>query len=179
VQIALRTQQLIAYETGVTETVDPLAGSYYVENLTDNIVSQAEDYLRKIDDMGGVIPAIESGYVQGEIANSSYEYQKKVESKDRTIVGVNQFQVEEPPPQGLLKVEMTVGERQAEKLKALRAGRSAQAVKTALGKVGKAAETSENLMPVILEAVKVEATIGEICDVLRGVFGEYTGTTTF
>jgi methylmalonyl-CoA mutase N-terminal domain/subunit len=179
VQIALRTQQLIAYETGVTETVDPLAGSYYVESLTEAIVSQAENYLKKINDMGGMIPAIESGYVQGEIANSAYEYQKKVESKERTVVGLNQFQVEEPPLRGLLKVEKTVGELQEKKLKALRSERSAQSVKTALEDVRKAAKTKDNLMPMILDAVKAEATIGEICDVLRGVFGEYTGTTSF
>ncbi|MBN1614144.1 MAG: methylmalonyl-CoA mutase family protein [Deltaproteobacteria bacterium] len=179
VQIALRTQQLIAYETGVTETVDPLAGSYYVESLTDAIASQAEDYLNKIEEMGGMIPAIETGYVQGEISNSAYEFQKKVEAKERIVVGVNQFVVEEPPPEGLLKVEMTVGERQAQKLEVLRSERGNQAVRRALDAVKKGAGSKENLMPLIVDAVKAEATIGEICNVLRDVFGEYTGTTSF
>jgi len=179
VQIALRTQQLIAYETGVTETVDPLAGSYYVESLTDAIATQAQDYLNKIEEMGGMIPAIEAGYVQGEISNSAYEYQKKVEAKDRVVVGVNQFVVEEPPLEGLLKVEMTVGEIQAKKLKVLRSERGNQAVGRALDAVKKGAESKENLMPLIVNAVKAEATIGEICNVLRDVFGEYTGTTSF
>jgi methylmalonyl-CoA mutase N-terminal domain/subunit len=179
VQIALRTQQLIAYETGVTETVDPLAGSYYVESLTDAIATQAQDYLNKIEEMGGMIPAIETGYVQGEISNSAYEYQKKVEAKDRVVVGVNQFVVEEPSLEGLLKVEMTVGEIQAKKLKVLRSERGNQAVGRALDAVKKGAESKENLMPLIVDAVKAEATIGEICNVLRDVFGEYTGTTSF
>jgi len=178
-QIALRTQQIIAYETGVTETVDPLAGSYYVEHLTEEIESEAENYINKIEDMGGMIPAIESGYVQREIANSSYEYQKKVESEERIVVGVNKFQVEEPPPSGLLKVDMTVGEAQAEKLKVLRSERNSQAVTDLLDKVKKGAEGDENLMPLILEAVKAHATIGEICDALREVFGEYTGATAY
>ncbi|MBW1678570.1 MAG: methylmalonyl-CoA mutase family protein [Deltaproteobacteria bacterium] len=178
-QIALRTQQIIAYETGVTETVDPLAGSYYVEHLTEEIESEAENYINKIEDMGGMIPAIESGYVQREIANSSYEYQKKVESEERIVVGVNKFQVEEPPPSGLLKVDMAVGEAQAEKLKVLRSERNSQAVTDLLDKIKKGAEGNENLMPLILEAVKANATIGEICDALREVFGEYTGATAY
>ena len=178
-QIALRTQQIIAYETGVTETVDPLAGSYYVEHLTEEIESEAENYINKIEGMGGMIPAIESGYVQGEIANSSYEYQKKVESEERIVVGVNKFQIEEPPPSGLLKVDMAVGEAQAEKLKVLRSERNSQAVTDSLDKIKKGAGGDENLMPLILEAVKAHATIGEICDALREVFGEYTGATAY
>jgi len=179
VQIALRTQQLIAYETGVTETVDPLAGSYYVEHLTNEIEAASRDYLDKIAQMGGVIPAIEAGYVQSEISNSAYEYQKKVESRDRTVIGVNRFQIEEPPPEGLLKVRRAVGEAQKEKLRALRKERSAAAVAKTLDEVRKTARTEENLMPAILEAVKAEATIGEICDAMRDVFGEYRGGTAF
>jgi methylmalonyl-CoA mutase N-terminal domain/subunit len=178
-QIALRTQQIIAYETGVTETVDPLAGSYYIENLTEKIEFEAEQYIKKIEEMGGMITAIESGYVQREIANSAYEYQKKVESKERIVVGVNKFQIEEPPPTGLLKVDMAVGEAQEKKLKALRSERNSQAVKNSLDQIKKAAEKDENLMPLILEAVKAEATIGEICDALREVFGEYIGATAY
>ncbi|MCX8031347.1 MAG: methylmalonyl-CoA mutase family protein [Thermodesulfovibrionales bacterium] len=180
VQIALRTQQIIAYEIGVTETVDPLGGSYYVEYLTDKIESDAEQYIKKIDEMGGMVTAIESGYVQQEIAHSAYEYQKKVESKERIVVGMNKFQIKEPPPTGLLKVDMSVGERQAEKLKVLRAERDNQAVLRCLEDVKRAAkDEKENLMPPILEAVKAEATLGEICDALREVFGEYVGGTSY
>lgn len=178
-QIALRTQQIIAYETGVTETADPLAGSYYIENLTDKIEFEAEQYIEKIEEMGGMIPAIEAGYVQGEIANSAYEYQKKVELKERVVVGVNKFQIEEPPPSGLLKVDMGVGEAQIERLKILRSERSNQAVSDSLGQIKKGAEKDENLMPLIFEAVKAQATLGEICDALREVFGEYTGGTFY
>ena len=179
VQIALRTQQLIAYETGVTDTVDPLAGSYYVENLTNEIEAGARAYLEKIAQMGGMIPAIEAGYVQGEISNSAYEYQKKVESRDRTVVGVNRFQIEEPPPEGLLKVRQAVGEAQVGKLRVLRAERNQDAVTRSLDGIRKTARTEENLMPAILNAVKAEATIGEICDAMRDVFGEYRGVTAF
>jgi methylmalonyl-CoA mutase N-terminal domain/subunit len=178
-QIALRSQQIIAYETGVTETVDPLAGSYYIENLTENIESGAERYIKKIEEMGGMIPAIEAGYVQGEIANSAYEYQKKVESKERIVVGVNKFQIEEPPPSGLLKVDMEVGEAQAEKLKILRSERDNGTVRNSLDQVKRGAEKDDNLMPLIVDAVKAQATLGEICDALREIFGEYTGGTSF
>jgi len=179
VQIALRTQQIIAYETGVTETVDPLAGSYYVEHMTDRIETEAEEYLKRIEQMGGVIPAIEAGYIQGEIANSAYEYQKKVETKDRIVVGVNQFQIEEPPPTGLLQIRQTVGDLQAEKLRTLRAERNSGALRSSLDEIRRVAGSNENLMPAIIEAVKSEATIGEICDALRDVFGEYRGGTSF
>jgi methylmalonyl-CoA mutase N-terminal domain/subunit len=179
VQIALRTQQIIAYETGVTGTIDPLAGSYYVEHMTDRIETEVEEYLKRIEQMGGVIPAIETGYIQGEIANSAYEYQKKVETKDRIVVGVNQFQIEEPPPEGLLKVRQTVGELQTEKLRLLRAERSSGAVRSSLDEIRRVAGSQDNLMPVIIEAVKAEATIGEICDALREVFGEYRGNKSF
>jgi len=163
----------------VTETVDPLAGSYYVENLTNEIEADARSYLDKIAQMGGMIPAIEAGYVQSEISNSAYEYQKKVESRDRTVVGVNRFQIEEPPPEGLLKVRRTVEEAQAEKLRILRRERSRETVQRSLDEIRTTARTEENLMPVILKAVKAEATIGEICDAMRDVFGEYRGGTAF
>jgi methylmalonyl-CoA mutase N-terminal domain/subunit len=179
VQIALRTQQIIAYETGVTGTIDPLAGSYYVEHMTDRIETEVGEYLKRIEQMGGVIPAIETGYIQGEIANSAYEYQKKVETKDRIVVGVNQFQIEEPPPEGLLKVRQTVGEFQTEKLRILRNERSGGAVRSSLDEIRRVARSQDNLMPAIVEAVKAEATIGEICDALREVFGEYRGNKSF
>lgn len=179
VQIALRTQQIIAYETGVTQTVDPLAGSYYVEHQTQRIESESEEYLRKIEQMGGAIEAIETGYIQGEISNSAYEYQKKVERKDRIVVGVNRFQMEEPPPEGLLKVRETVGELQAEKLRALRGQRRDGDVKNTLAEIRRVAGSEENLMPSIIDAVKADATIGEICDTLREIFGEYRGNTSF
>lgn len=180
VQIALRTQQIIAYEIGVTETVDPLAGSYYIEHLTDKIEAEAQEYINKITEMGGMIPAIESGYIQEEIAHSAYEYQKKVESKDRIVVGMNKFQISEPPPTGLLKVDMSVADRQLERLKRLREERNHQAVITSLDEIKRAAEKEDaNLFPFILEAVKAEATLGEICDALREVFGEYIGGTSY
>lgn len=126
-----------------------------------------------------IVPPIESGYVQGEISNSAYEYQKKVESKDRIVVGVNKFQVEEPPPSGLLRVDKSVEEGQVEKLKKLRSERDNQAVIGSLDKLKKAAEKDTNLMPLILDAVKAQATLGEICDALREVFGEYIGSASF
>jgi len=179
VQIALRTQQIIAYETGVTETVDPLAGSYFLENLTGQIEEECNEYLKKIDQMGGVIPAVETGFLQGEISNSAYEYQKKIEGKDRIVVGVNRFQIEEPPPEGLLKIRQTVGELQVEKLRQLRAQRRNGEVRNSLEEIRRAARSKDNLMPAVIKAVKAEATIGEICGALREVFGEYRGSTSF
>ena len=179
VQIALRTQQIIAYETGVTETVDPLAGSYFLENLTRQIEEECNEYLKKIDQMGGVIPAVETGFLQGEISNSAYEYQKKIEGKDRIVVGVNRFQIEEPPPEGLLKIRQTVGELQVEKLRQLRAQRRNGDVRNSLEEIRRIARSKENLMPAVIKAVKAEATIGEICGALREVFGEYRGSTSF
>ena len=179
VQIALRTQQIIAYETGVTDTVDPLAGSYYVEHTTQQIETESEEYLRKIEQMGGAIEAIETGYIQGEISSSAYEYQKKVERKDRIVVGVNRFQMEEPPPEGLLKVRETVGELQSEKLRTLRGQRRNGDVQNMLDEIRRMAASQGNLMPSIIDAVKAEATIGEICDALREIFGEYRANTSF
>ena len=179
VQIALRTQQIIAYETGVTETVDPLAGSYFLENLTRQIEEECSEYLKKIDQMGGVIPAVETGFLQGEISNSAYEYQKKIEGKDRIVVGVNRFQIEEPPPEGLLKIRQTVGELQVEKLRQLRAQRRNGEVRNSLEEIRRAARSKDNLMPAVIKAVKAEATIGEICEALREIFGEYRGSTSF
>ncbi len=178
VQIALRTQQLIAYETGVTETVDPLAGSYYIEHLTNTIESQAADYIRRIDELGGAASAIEQGFVQREIQESAYKYQKAVEQGERVVVGLNKFQVQEPKPTGLLRVDPAVREQQMKKLQRLKEKRDSLAVQTSLAGLKKAAQGEDNLLPLILQAVRAYATLGEICDTLREVFGEYTAVST-
>jgi len=173
VRIALRTQQIIAYETGVGDTIDPLAGSYYVEKLTDEIEARAEEYIRKIDEMGGAPEAIEKGYMQREIQESAYRYQKSVESKETMVVGVNCFEIKEEPPKGLLRVNPEIAETQKRRLKELRQRRDSRAVGQALKEVEAAARGDANLVPPIVEAVRNYATIGEICDVLRNVFGTY------
>ncbi|MBW1917244.1 MAG: methylmalonyl-CoA mutase family protein [Deltaproteobacteria bacterium] len=173
VQVALRTQQLIAHETGVTDTVDPLAGSYYVEKLTDEIEAKAQEYIDTIEKMGGPVAAIEKGYIQKEIQESAYRYQKEIESGERIIVGLNKYQVAEERPKELLRVDPTVREKQIARLSTLKSQRDAAAVTKALQEVKQAAQTEANLMPPILQAVKSLATLGEICNVLREVFGEY------
>lgn len=178
VRIALRTQQIVAYESGAADVVDPLAGSYYVEALTDEIEKKAMEYINKIDEMGGMAKAIEAGYAQKEIQDSAYSYQMDVESVRQIVVGVNKFQIEEKPLKGLLKVDLSVGEHQKEKLKALRSGRDNKKVQDTLAALKKAAGTSENLMPYILECVRCYSTLGEICGVLREVFGEYQQSIT-
>ena len=178
VQIALRTQQLIAYETGVTETIDPLAGSYYIEHLTQTIESQAADYIRRIDELGGAAAAIEQGFIQREIQESAYRYQKAVEQGERIVVGLNKFQVQEPKPTGLLRVDPAVREQQMKKLQRLKEKRDNGAVQTSLTGLKKAAQGEDNLLPLILQAVRAYATLGEICDTLREVFGEYTAVST-
>ena len=177
VEIALRTQQVIAYESGVTNTIDPLAGSYAIEKLTDEIEAGAVDYIRKIDDMGGMLAAIEKGYPQKQIQDAAYEYQKSIESKETVVVGVNQFQTKESDAgkRKLLRVDASVEERQVEKLKKLRMTRDNVAVKERLDRIREGARDEKtNLMPLFLEAVRVYATEGEICGVLREEFGEYT-----
>ncbi len=176
VRIALRTQQIVENESGVTETIDPLAGSYYVENLTNNIENMASEYIRKIDELGGAARAIEKGYVQQEIQDSAYRYQMEIEKGERVIVGMNKFKVEEAAPKGLLRVDPIVGELQARKLADLRSTRDNAKVDAALEALKKAAQGEENLMPFILDAVRVYGTLGEICGVLREVFGEYQQT---
>ena len=173
VQVALRTQQVIAYETGVADTVDPLAGSYYIEKLTDEIEARAQAYIDTIEKMGGPVVAIEKGYVQKEIQESAYRYQKEIESNDRIIVGLNKFQVVEEKPQELLKVDPTVGDQQVQRLRELKGQRNQYEVRDALAGVKDAAKSGANLMPPILAAVRSMATLGEICDTLREVFGEY------
>jgi methylmalonyl-CoA mutase N-terminal domain/subunit len=173
VTIALRTQQIIAEESGVTNTVDPLAGSYYVEYLTDKIEEKAREYISKIDDMGGVVKAIEAGYVQKEIQDSSYKYQQSIETKESILVGVNKYTMEEKAVGELLKVNPEVETKQIKKIKEVRASRSQKDVELSLAAIKKAAQSGDNLMPPIIEAVRGYATIGEICGVLRSVFGEY------
>ncbi len=173
VRIALRTQQVVAHESGVANTVDPLGGSYCVEAMTDRIEREAEEYIRAIDGKGGMAAAIEEGYVQAEIQRSAYRYTQEVEKGSRIVVGVNRFQVDEPPPEDLLRVDPRVQREQVDSLRAVRRQRDGQAVQAALTALGKAAGESPNLMPFILDAVRAYASIGEICDTLRAVFGEY------
>ncbi|EFK05273.1 methylmalonyl-CoA mutase N-terminal domain protein [delta proteobacterium NaphS2] len=178
VQIALKTQQLIAYETGVTDTVDPLAGSYYVEALTREIYDRAYAYIKKIDEMGGAPTAIEQGYVQREIQDSAYTYQREIEKEERIVVGLNRFHIDEEKPKNLLRVDPAVRTQQMERLKNLKAGRNNDNVNNALAALDRGARGNDNLMPLIMEAVRAYATLGEICDVLRGIFGEYQGINT-
>jgi methylmalonyl-CoA mutase N-terminal domain/subunit len=178
VQIALRTQQIVAYETGVTDTVDPLAGSYYLEHLTQTIEEKAMEYIHRIDEMGGAAAAIEKGFMQREIQESAYHYQKAVESGERVVVGLNKFQVKEAPPGGLLRVDPAVRELQIQKLNLLKQRRDSQKVQSCLDGLKKTAQGSNNLISPILETVRAYATLGEICDTLRSVFGEYTSVTT-
>ena len=178
VQIALRTQQLVAYETGVTDTVDPLAGSYYVEALTREIYERAEKYIKTIDEMGGAVAAIEQGYIQREIQDSAYTYQREIEKKERIVVGLNRFQVEEEKPTNLLRVDPAVRIAQIERLKELRSERDNNKVTNCLSILKQGAKGNDNLMPPILEAVKAYATLGEICNTLREVFGEYQQVKT-
>lgn len=174
VRIALRTQQIVAHESGVADTIDPLAGSFYVESLTDRIEKEAMDYIQKIDELGGAVSAIEKGYIQKEIQNSAYKYQMEVESGERIVVGVNKFQIEEETHKDILRVDPEVERVQREHLEQLRKKRNNEEVNNKLEALREAAkDSSVNLMPYILDAVKTYATLGEICDVLREVFGEY------
>jgi methylmalonyl-CoA mutase N-terminal domain/subunit len=173
VQVALRSQQVVAYETNVCDTIDPLAGSYYVEKLTDEVEARAQEYIEQIDRMGGAVAAIEKGFIQKEIGASAYRFQREIEKGERIIVGLNRFQTHEEKPTGLLKVDPEVGVKQVARLQELRSTRDNAAVSQALAELKTAAEGTDNLMPPILKAVKALATLGEICDTLRGVFGEY------
>ena len=179
VQVALRTQQIVAYESGLADVIDPLGGSYYVEAMTNAIYDEAAEYIKKIDEMGGAVVAIEKGYIQKEIQESAYKWQMEVESGLRTIVGVNKFQVEEKPVEGLLRVDASVGVNQAKKTQQVRAERDNAAVEKALAALKEGAKYENvNLMPLILDAVRTYATLGEICNVLREVFGEYQAHST-
>jgi methylmalonyl-CoA mutase N-terminal domain/subunit len=170
VTIALRTQQVLAYETGVANTPDPLGGSYFLERLTADTEAAANDYIRRIDEMGGMIAAIEAGFPQTEIARASYRYQREVETGERVIVGVNRFQSDDQPIE-LLQIDETAGRHQEAKLTALKQRRDAGAVCRTLDALKRAAEGTENTMPYILDAVRAYATLGEICEALREVFG--------
>jgi methylmalonyl-CoA mutase N-terminal domain/subunit len=178
VRLSLRTQQIIAHESGVVDTVDPLGGSYYVECMTDEIEKRAIEYIEKIDRLGGAVAAIEKGYIQQEIQESSYRYQKELEKGERTLVGVNKYEIKEPPPKGLLKVDPRVREVQIRRLAELRATRDPKRANTSLQQLKEVAKGDGNLMGPILDSVRVYCTLGEICDMLRGVFGEYEPIVT-
>jgi methylmalonyl-CoA mutase N-terminal domain/subunit len=171
--IALRTQQILAHETGVTNTIDPVAGSYAIEHLTNEIEQGAVDYISKIDAMGGMLRAIESGFVQGEIQKAAYDFQRGVESKDQIIVGVNDFIAEEERSIPTLRIEPEIERSQIARLNALRTKRDSAKTHAALAELQRRAATTENLLPAILAAVEAHATVGEISDALRRVFGEY------
>ena len=177
VRVALRTQQVIAHESGVADTIDPLAGSYFVESLTDELEAKAVAYIDSIDALGGAVEAIEAGFQQREIHEAAFRYQRAVESREQIIVGVNDFQVAEDAHDDLLKVDLALERRQQEKVAAVRAERNAAAARTALDGVSRAARDGTNLMPAILDAVRAYATLGEISDALRERFGEYVPPT--
>lgn len=173
VQIALRTQQLIGYESGIADTVDPLGGSYYIEELTEEIYNRAKEYIDKIDELGGAAAAIEKGFIQKEIQDSAYRYQREIEKDERVVVGVNKFQAEAESPKDLLRVDPAVRISQVESLARLKSERDNARVNGILDELRKASEGNDNLMPIMVDAVKAYATLGEICDTLRDVFGEY------
>jgi methylmalonyl-CoA mutase N-terminal domain/subunit len=172
--LALRTQQIIAYETGVTNTVDPVGGSYAIEKLTDEIESRARDYIAKIDAIGGMLRAIETGYVQGEIQKAAYEYQRAVERKEQIVVGVNQFVAEKEIPIPTLRIDPDIERAQIERVRTLRGRRDPGPAAATVAEVERRARSGENLMPAISDAVEAFATVGEISDAMRRVFGEYT-----
>jgi methylmalonyl-CoA mutase N-terminal domain/subunit len=179
VQIALRTQQIIAHESGVADSIDPLAGSYLIESWTDEIERRAADYIEKIDAIGGALKGIEQGYVQRQIQESAYRWQLDVDQKEKIVVGVNRFRVREDLELDLLRVDPAVGERQIARLHALRERRDNEMVSSALSRLEMAARNDDNLMPDILNAVEKYATLGEICDAMRDVFGLYQPSTSF
>jgi len=172
-RLALRTQQVIAYESGVVNTADPVGGSVYIENLTDKIEHGARDYLARIDAMGGTLKAIEAGFIQGEIQNAAFEYQQAVERGDNIVVGVNRFRMEENRPLATFRVDPATERAQVERLRQVRASRDAASVKISLDRLEQAARGTDNLLPLILEAASVYATLGEMSDRLKSVFGEY------
>ena len=172
-RIALRTQQIIGYESGVVNTVDPLGGSYYVESLTDTMVQNAKALMKEIDQMGGAVSAVEKGWMQEEIARSSYEFQKSMELKEQIIVGVNQFQTEETGDAPSFKIDDSIRQQQSDKIQQIKSQIDAIEVKNNLEKLSSACKNGENVMPKILESVESYATLGEIADTMRNVFGEY------
>ncbi|MBX7111224.1 MAG: methylmalonyl-CoA mutase family protein [Dehalococcoidia bacterium] len=178
VEIALRTQQVIGYETGVADVIDPLAGSYYIESLTDRVEEEANQYLARIEDMGGALACIEQGFQQREIQESAYRLQRMTETKERVVVGVNQFQTEAVHVPEIMRVDPALAQRQIGRLQALRERRDNTAVDAALAKIRAAAHTDENMMPLLIEAVECYTTLGEICNVLRQEWGEYQEVLT-
>jgi methylmalonyl-CoA mutase N-terminal domain/subunit len=174
--LALRTQQIIAHETGVANIVDPLGGSYFVEKLTSDLEEEALAYFDTIDRMGGMVAAIEKGYPQREIAESAYKFQQRVEERDKIIVGVNEFVSEQDEPIGILYIDESAAERQLSKLKELRRTRDNVGVRGALDALKDGARGSANTMPLLIDAVRAYATVGEMCDALREVWGEYEET---
>ncbi|MFN3492457.1 MAG: methylmalonyl-CoA mutase family protein, partial [Anaerolineales bacterium] len=173
VRVALRTQQIIAYESGVADSVDPLAGSYLIEYLTDEIEKRAEEYISKIDNMGGAMQAIEKGFMQNEIQSAAYVAQKAIEKKEQIVVGVNQFVVEEDMTLERLQVDPAIENVARERLKKLRENREQRVVDELLGRLVNAAKGTDNLMPLFIECVENDITLGEICNTLRSVWGEY------
>jgi methylmalonyl-CoA mutase N-terminal domain/subunit len=176
-RIAVRTQQIIAHETGVTDTVDPFGGSYYVEHLTDEIEKKAREIMDRVEDMGGSVAAIESGYMQAEIQEAAVKQQQEIESGERVVVGVNRFRSAEEPEPVIFRVNTELARSQVERLRRVRAERDGAAAASALHRLNEAARGDENLMPSILEAVRAYATLGEICGQLRGAWGEYRPPT--
>jgi methylmalonyl-CoA mutase N-terminal domain/subunit len=180
VTIALRTQQIIAYESGVVDTVDPLAGSYYIESLTNEIEEKATCYIEQIDRIGGAVAAVEKGFMQREITDSAYRFQKKIEAKKQVVVGVNEFRSEEETPIKTLQINPAVERKLVQQLDHIKAQRSKSRVNESLSKMRRAAEKENvSLMPYIIEAVKEYATLGEICGTLREVYGEYKPSSVF
>jgi len=179
VMTALRTQQIIAEESGVANTIDPLAGSYFVEAMTDRIEKEASDYIKKIDDMGGMIKAIDAGFVQNEIQKSSYRYEMEIEEEERIIVGVNKYEAEESSVKEILQIDMKVQDEQIKFLAKVKAERNNEEVIQKLNRLKIAAGGSDNLLPFIVEAVRAYASIGEICNTLREVFSEYKEQVNF
>jgi len=176
-RIAVRTQQVIAYESGVASTIDPFAGSYYIEALTDELEQRAWEYLDRVLDMGGAVAAIESGFVQREIQEASYAYQTAIDAGKKVIVGVNRFRQEDEEPQMIFRVNPEAERAQIERLKRVRTGRDQSAVEASLRRLEDACRGTESLMPSIVEAVKAYASVGEICGVMRVVFGDYRAPT--
>ncbi len=177
-RVALRTQQVIAYESGVAETADPLAGSYAIESLTNEVEELALEYLKKIEAMGGMLRAIETGYVQREIQESAYRYQKAIETQEQVVVGVNRFQLEEEPPVQVLRIDPALEQAQIERVRALRERRDAKQSTRRWTSSSKPQARMKILMPRILECVEAYATVGEISNTLRRVWGEYRETST-
>ena len=177
-RIALRTQQVIAHESGVADTVDPFGGSFAIEELTNGLETKALDYIEKIDAMGGMLRAIETGYVQREIQEAAYEYQKAVESKDAIVVGVNKFQIEEDETIPILKVDPQIEKSQVERVRALRERRDSESANESLAKLEDAAKTDQNMLPHILDCVENYVTVGEVSHRLRKIWGEYKEAVT-